>query len=483
MRDLQPLGGLRRIGLGVDGAGVQRPLDVDPVAAEDEEVQVELARFPAVPRLATRATLDRLELREQVERRPVWIAGRRGDVEGGGSVAELWLVRDAPRRRRVEARDPPDGYSRQRIEGCRRRPPTIVPHRRGSRRGRRTRERSDGGSSRAPYYPAMTPGPGSSSRRPPRSSASRDRGRCRDPACRARSGCRTAEPRDRGRPVASRRSAPAWLPRRRCDARAASHTDRAAGRPFGRGFASWSPRSAMAGSWSSARARSRSRPRPTAGSCGGRRGVGCRTRWPTTGIRPMSSPSPAPARPSPTYPTCATDNALPRWLDEIAGVPVDDRRGRRRLGIDIDGPLDLVLLGGRWASQLDASDTAATRRAMDGVRAVVDDPNAELLVAGRVSAANLGWLEARTASRTRALIEERGLRTRRPGQRPAASVLGALLERDGPASFAGHVARLGGCRDRRQSGPARAPRRGGRGRLARSGGPLRFGPSARGPDR
>jgi hypothetical protein len=141
-------------------------------------------------------------------------------------------------------------------------------------------------------------------------------------------------------------------------------------------------------------------------------------------------------------PDLATDNALPRWLEEVAGVPVDDRRGRHRLGIDIDGPLDLLLLGGRWASHLEASDTATARRAMDGVRAMVDDPNAELLIAGRVSAANLGWLEARTASRTRALIEERGLRTRRPGQRPAASVLGTLLERDGPASFAGHVARL-----------------------------------------
>ncbi len=141
-------------------------------------------------------------------------------------------------------------------------------------------------------------------------------------------------------------------------------------------------------------------------------------------------------------PDLATDNALPRWLEEVAGVPVDDRRGRRRLGIDIDGPLDLLFLGGRWASHLEASDTAATREAIDGIRAVVDDPNAELLIAGRVSAANLGWLEARTASRTRALIEERGLRTRSPEQRPAASVLGALVERDGPASFAGHVARL-----------------------------------------
>src|SRR5262245_54228105 len=34
------------------------------------------------------------------------------------------------------------------------------------------------------------------------------------------------------------------------------------------------------------------------------------------------------------------DNALPRWLAETAGYDVIDRRGRWRLAIDIDGPLD-----------------------------------------------------------------------------------------------------------------------------------------------
>jgi hypothetical protein len=142
-------------------------------------------------------------------------------------------------------------------------------------------------------------------------------------------------------------------------------------------------------------------------------------------------------------PDLTTDNELPRWLEEVAGVPVDDRRGRRRLGIDIDGPLDLVLLGRRWASHLVDADASPARAAMADVRSVVDDSQAELLIAGRVSAANLRWLEAHTASRTRALIEERGLRTRRSGQRPAASVLGALLERDGPDSFGEHAGRLG----------------------------------------
>ena len=142
-------------------------------------------------------------------------------------------------------------------------------------------------------------------------------------------------------------------------------------------------------------------------------------------------------------PDLATDNMLPRWLAEGAGVPVSDVRSRRRLGVDIDGPLDLVLLAGRWLARLDPSDAQRAVAAIDAVRRVAADPDAELLVAGRVSAYNLAWLERETASRTRALVEERGLRTRRPGQRPATSVMGALLERDGPESFGEHVARLG----------------------------------------
>ena len=140
-------------------------------------------------------------------------------------------------------------------------------------------------------------------------------------------------------------------------------------------------------------------------------------------------------------PDLPTDNMLPRWLEE-AGVPVSDLRTRRRLGVDIDGPLDLVLLGGRWVAHLDGEDVESVVSDLRALRRIADDRHAELLVAGRVSAANVAWLERETASRTRVLIEERGLRTRRAGQRPAASVLGALLERDGPESLGRHVARL-----------------------------------------
>ena len=66
-----------------------------------------------------------------------------------------------------------------------------------------------------------------------------------------------------------------------------------------------------------------------------------------------------------------------------------------------------------------------------------------------MSSADVRWLERETLSRTRVLIEERGLRTAaagvvvgRPNRRPARSVLGLLLDRDGPGSLGRHVAAL-----------------------------------------
>jgi hypothetical protein len=75
---------------------------------------------------------------------------------------------------------------------------------------------------------------------------------------------------------------------------------------------------------------------------------------------------------------------------------------------------------------------------------------AELLVAGRVSATTLKWLERGVACRIRALVEERGLRAASTlaqsggttGSRPPRSVLGELLDRDGPDGLAAIVARL-----------------------------------------
>jgi hypothetical protein len=143
-------------------------------------------------------------------------------------------------------------------------------------------------------------------------------------------------------------------------------------------------------------------------------------------------------------PDMASDNGLPRWLAEVAGYDVTDLRGRWQLGVDIDGPIDLVLIDRR--AELPRPAEGLVDRSTDRLitlRAVARDPRHELIVAGRTSAAGLGWLEQSFAARTRALVEERGLRTAVAGQRPPRSVLGALLDRDGPARLGGILAELG----------------------------------------
>jgi hypothetical protein len=149
-----------------------------------------------------------------------------------------------------------------------------------------------------------------------------------------------------------------------------------------------------------------------------------------------------------------SDNALPHWLAEVARVPVGDLRARRRLSMDVDSPLDLLLIEGAAASTHglptpDAADAAPDRERLAALGAIAADPGGELLVAGRTSAADLRWAERHTRSRTRALVEERGLKTAsigaalgRANRRPARSVLGALLDGGGPTSLGAVIARL-----------------------------------------
>jgi hypothetical protein len=149
----------------------------------------------------------------------------------------------------------------------------------------------------------------------------------------------------------------------------------------------------------------------------------------------------------------ASDNVLPRWLGEVAGIPVRDLRARRRLAMDLDSPLDLLLLEGvRGAPDLPLpgdADAEPVRGRLAAIRALARDPGAELFVAGRTSATDLRWAERHTRSRTRALVEERGLRTAsigpavgRPNRRAPRSLLGELLDRDGPGSIGRHAAAL-----------------------------------------
>jgi hypothetical protein len=148
------------------------------------------------------------------------------------------------------------------------------------------------------------------------------------------------------------------------------------------------------------------------------------------------------------------DNALPRWLEEVGGYEVDDLRRRTRLAMDLDSPLDVALIGGSGSvappGEPAMFDLVTNRLA--ALRSVATDRRAELLVAGRTSAGTLRWLERSTASRVRALVEERGLRASaleastsgNVQQRPPRSALGMILDDRGPEELGAVAAELGG---------------------------------------
>jgi hypothetical protein len=155
----------------------------------------------------------------------------------------------------------------------------------------------------------------------------------------------------------------------------------------------------------------------------------------------------------PEVPDLPDDNALPRWLDEVAGFRVSDLRSRWRLSVDIDGPLELLLLG--HPGEPDGVDLAAIRTRLAGVRAVAANRRAELVASGRVSVGTLGWLERRVPARVRAIVEERGLRAATrlaqaedpagavDGGRSPSSLLGIQLDGAGPEALGALLARLG----------------------------------------
>jgi len=149
-------------------------------------------------------------------------------------------------------------------------------------------------------------------------------------------------------------------------------------------------------------------------------------------------------------PDLPADNAVPRWLDEVAGFEMADLRERWRLALDLDSPLDAYLI--EPAAAPADLDLTALREAVDGVRRVAGDRRSELLIAGRTGARTLAWLERRTRSRTRAFVEERGLRAADARAatpedpvraRPPRSVLGQVLDARGPEAFGEILAELG----------------------------------------
>lgn len=147
-----------------------------------------------------------------------------------------------------------------------------------------------------------------------------------------------------------------------------------------------------------------------------------------------------------SVPDLPSDNALPRWLREAAGYEVTDLP-RPRLQLDLDSPLDVILADSVRAGTptLEGVDTSVVRDRFEAIRGISRDPHRQLVVAGRISSATLRWLEAGTASRTRALIEERGLRAigLATGQAPPRSILGMLLDDRGPEAVGAILEELG----------------------------------------
>lgn len=154
---------------------------------------------------------------------------------------------------------------------------------------------------------------------------------------------------------------------------------------------------------------------------------------------------------------CATDNAAVRVL-ENAGFRARTLGNAAWSRFDVDTPLDLALL--RLAAPLPDGRRpaeAVTRflamaqlpggRALEvpllePIGAVLRNRHAELVVAGRLPSTTLAFLEAETACRTRALIEERGMRSAPLTQRPR-SLLAALMARTSPTELVAELARLG----------------------------------------
>jgi len=137
-------------------------------------------------------------------------------------------------------------------------------------------------------------------------------------------------------------------------------------------------------------------------------------------------------------PELTADNGLPRWFSE-RGFEVRDLLSKWRLQVDLDSPIDLLVAG---LAGPDDPALARVRDAATRIRICTADPRAQLLVAGRTSSDTVRWLEGHTASRTRALVEERGMRTAVPDQRPARSTLGLLLDRDRPEALGRILAEL-----------------------------------------
>ncbi len=142
------------------------------------------------------------------------------------------------------------------------------------------------------------------------------------------------------------------------------------------------------------------------------------------------------------------DNDLGWLLGEKAGLPNEALARRASTLFDVDTPTDLMTLAlhpgaGQHTRALLATLALDTAHIAQAMRPLVDR-DAEIVVAGRVSATVWEYLERETACRVRVFAEERGMRASgRLARGEARSLLGFYYQQVGPQRFFETLAELG----------------------------------------
>lgn len=140
------------------------------------------------------------------------------------------------------------------------------------------------------------------------------------------------------------------------------------------------------------------------------------------------------------------DNVLPRRLRDEAGCEVTVLPRSVRTAFDLDTPADLVVLALSEATPEAIREVLPPEESLPlapyrGIMPLLCDPDAEVLVAGRVGSATWAHLERETACRVRLVSEERGMASAAEGHSPR-SLVGRLLEELGMERFADELASL-----------------------------------------
>ena len=145
--------------------------------------------------------------------------------------------------------------------------------------------------------------------------------------------------------------------------------------------------------------------------------------------------------------TLTVDNDLAWRLVKRAGLPCKELPRTAATQLDVDTPSDLMTLkphpgvGPHTRRYLDSLelDTSHVEQALE----FFTDREAEVLVAGRVSASTWAYLESETACRVRLFSEERGMRASgRQARGEALSLLGFYLEEVGLERFFATLAQM-----------------------------------------